>query len=461
MSIQYSKNKKLTLPSVEEWTSDLGIVKDPPRGYFTRQNWKVSDTQNIVETIDDSGDRIGECINNYARGINPMVGVSYNNSTNNAGTFKNNFSNISGIGQQASSVNKIQNFRPPIFTNIELLPLSRLPRKAVSIEPVFQATDWTKSKYTQNEFRQIKKDIFNIDVKPTAITKLSNGVNISEPFQLKYNVITDDKIKVSAESGILKKANIIQNNRVQTKGVQDNYTEVHARTNISDNTKYIPNINNIDTGKYTQELNNVSVVSNISDKNYIPTLNLNNIDTGKYTQELNNVSVVSNISDKLNNKTSLFELADFNIKVKDNVLSTYDYVTPMKGYEMNSIENYNEQDYDLDRAIPLYSAETNISDNKVYKKIDYINEIELERNTPLTHIETMKIQNDNPNNMNINARIFNRLHDTLTLGEFNGSKTIPKILRQEELNINPDKRKLLKSAGESFRERFADIKTVL
>jgi hypothetical protein len=558
MSIQYSKNKKMTLPSVEEWGSDLGIVKDPSKGIFTKQKWYVSDTQNITETIDDSGDRIGEVINTYARGINPMTAVSYSNTTNNAGVFNNNFKNISGINQQASLVHKIQNFRPPILTNLDLLPLSRLPRAKTSAAAVLQMTDWTKTKYNQETFRQIKKDVLNVEVKPTITTNLNNKVQISEPFQLKYNIISD-KIKIQqVDSGVSKKANILINSReCVKKGIDQSYKEVYARTNLSNNksnvtnknnnidydnyiqeannisvvsntsdrnkyvakinsdnldydnyiqeannisvvsntsdrnkyvakinsdnldydnyiqeannisvvsntsdrNKYVTKINsdNLDYDNYIQEANNISVVSNTSDRNkYVTKINSDNLDYDNYIQEANNISVVSNTSDNIGGRIALYDEGDFDIRVKDNVLNTYDYVTAIKGYEQNNPDNYNEEDYNLERILPNYSAETNHYDSTVYKNVEHVNQIELQRNIPLTNYETTKIQNNNPNNMNTVSRD-PRLRDTLQLGELQGSKIIPKVTRQQEMFLEPDKRKLIRSAGESFRQRFSNI----
>jgi hypothetical protein len=72
---------------------------------------------------DESGDRIAEAISVYARGVNPMVAVSFDNYSNNAGRsspFQNN--------KAVSLPYKVTTFRPPIMRQEDLLPLSRLPR---------------------------------------------------------------------------------------------------------------------------------------------------------------------------------------------------------------------------------------------------------------------------------------------------------------------------------------------
>jgi len=117
-------SRKATLPSVEMWNTNMNILRDPNKGIFTRRKDKVGDTQEILLAQEDSGDRIAECINVYARGVNPMVSVSYDNYGNNGGS-------RSSIGTKSGGVKlpyKPEVFRPPIVRQEELMPLSRQPR---------------------------------------------------------------------------------------------------------------------------------------------------------------------------------------------------------------------------------------------------------------------------------------------------------------------------------------------
>lgn len=114
---------KATLPSVEMWGTNMNILKDPPKSIHTRRIDKVGQTQSVLNAQDQSGDRIAEAINVYARGVNPMVAVSFDNYSNNAGRsspFQNN--------KNVSLPYKVTTFRPPIMRQEDLLPLSRLPR---------------------------------------------------------------------------------------------------------------------------------------------------------------------------------------------------------------------------------------------------------------------------------------------------------------------------------------------
>lgn len=117
-------SRKVTLPSVEMWGTNMNILRDPPKSLYTRRIDKVGDTQQILLAQEDSGDRIAECINVYARGVNPMVSVSYDNNSNNAGAR----SSIVNYHPSAKLPYKPEVFYPPVFRQEDLMPLSRQPR---------------------------------------------------------------------------------------------------------------------------------------------------------------------------------------------------------------------------------------------------------------------------------------------------------------------------------------------
>lgn len=124
MSFQPPKWTHVTLPSVES----VNILRDPPRSVTTRRINKVGQDDTITNLIDDpaTGDRVAEAIRVYTRGSNPMVGVSYNNYSANAGTGVSSFAH-----RQAYLPYRIMDsgaFRAPIVAPADLLPLSRLPR---------------------------------------------------------------------------------------------------------------------------------------------------------------------------------------------------------------------------------------------------------------------------------------------------------------------------------------------
>ena len=63
-------SRKATLPSVESWGTNMNILKILTKVFLRRKD-RVGDTQEVLLAQDASGDRIAECINVYARGVNP------------------------------------------------------------------------------------------------------------------------------------------------------------------------------------------------------------------------------------------------------------------------------------------------------------------------------------------------------------------------------------------------------
>jgi hypothetical protein len=161
---------KATLPSVEVWNGNFDIVKDPPSGIHTRRIIKVGENNDLLDWNDDSGSRINEMINVYARGNNPMVSVQYSNHGNtgsglmgvDGGTTGSNMSGIMTAGGGGKLPYRIMNegaFRPPILRQEDLLPLSRMPRLCTSVTSKRCRVDQTKriEPDTVEYFKQIHK----------------------------------------------------------------------------------------------------------------------------------------------------------------------------------------------------------------------------------------------------------------------------------------------------------------
>ena len=106
----------------------MNILRDPPKSIHTRRIDKVGQTSSITATIDDSSNRACEAILQYARGVNPMVSVSYGNQGNNGGKSTLQRSQ----GSQAFLPYRVVRdgaFRPPVMRQEQLMPLSRQPRQ--------------------------------------------------------------------------------------------------------------------------------------------------------------------------------------------------------------------------------------------------------------------------------------------------------------------------------------------
>lgn len=152
MSISYSGivgYGKVTLPSVEGWSKSTNIIKDPPKSITTRKIDKVGDTMSIQTQLSESGDRFYENINYYARGVDPMISVSYQNTGSNGG-LNPGVDGLNGASSQKGRaflpyrVARDGAFRPPIQPPETLLPLSRLPRLVTSATTNVVNPDFTR-----------------------------------------------------------------------------------------------------------------------------------------------------------------------------------------------------------------------------------------------------------------------------------------------------------------------------
>lgn len=141
---------KVTLPSVDHgWMRNTNIIKDPPKSITTRRIDKVDSTQIIVDMEEDNGSRICGNILKFPRGVNPAAeyteplphnGVGSNSTirdnSNNPPTFRSDpgygfhsqFTRGSGGYLSRRLMMYHGAFRPPIYTQEQLLPLSRQPR---------------------------------------------------------------------------------------------------------------------------------------------------------------------------------------------------------------------------------------------------------------------------------------------------------------------------------------------
>lgn len=182
MSISYSgivNYGKVTLPSVEQWYTNTNILRDPPKSVTTRRKDRVGETSEITQTLAESGDRFCDNINYYARGVNPMVGVSYNNDNNgNQGGDKG--------GRQAFLPYRIIRegaFRPPVRRLEELLPLSRQPRIWTTVSSQPYAPDYTKrilSCGTAENTKQVKSVLLRADCEARKSVRTQPDVNEPE-----------------------------------------------------------------------------------------------------------------------------------------------------------------------------------------------------------------------------------------------------------------------------------------
>lgn len=187
---QAPKWTHVTLPSVD----GVNIIRDPPKSVFTRRITKVGDDDSITNLIDGSGDRVCEAINTYARGVNPMVEVSYNNASNNGG--RTGGTSYATTQAQAFLPYRIMDggaFRAPMVAPTELLPLSRMPRvhTFAAANPGF--VDFTKSIMCGTNARNTKKDVIHgsTETKPYYKKQTLDAIDTSNNIKSKLNYGTE------------------------------------------------------------------------------------------------------------------------------------------------------------------------------------------------------------------------------------------------------------------------------
>ena len=431
MSISYSGivgfgSGKSTLPSVETWGNNMSILRDPPKSIHTRKIDKVGSTSDITQMIDESGDRACEAILVYARGVNPMVAVSYDNYGNNGGQKSGNVNqsgmNVNGGGgKQAYLPYRIMDrgaFRPPIRDQRDLLPLSRLPRVATSSfsQPGF--ADFSKKTIFQSdtgdEYRSIKdpEHILKGCIRPTATYKLETP--ISENYEVKY--VIKNPVQVSGHSGIQPTAKF--NGEV---GQPVKMIENPLRPDI--------NVNQI--GEYTQNID------------------LSHFDTEKYTHEVLHSDVNANVSRNMS-VTSLEEIYGVDTKNRTKNAINIDYETPHKSYDKYE---YIHKDIELNKVIPQYESKTNIGYN-IHKNLDnQVTERMYIQNRPIANVMTNIGGGYKQAIDEISSREF-YLRPTVKPGGFDPVPSMPMVYHENSIQeMDMEKSKMRKSIYEMQQDR--------
>ena len=400
MSISYSgivgRGGILTLPSVEAGLGSMNILRDPPRGIMTRRIDKVGETSSITEMQDMAADRICESIKHYARGVNPMVSVSYSNYGNNGGQRVNGMNNsYSNNGKQAFlpyTIMKDGAFRPPIVAPESLLPLSRQPRMNTQAftQPCF--VDYTKKMYCPGSDYGTKETI-KACIRPTATYKIV--APLVEPFEVKY--VIQNPIKVSANSGIRTLNMTQQHVYVPTKEIENNPVYVN------------PNINR----------------GTIHQTKYVDTSNLN---TERYLQNTLHSSVQSKHSQSIQ-VTPIEDIMDINIKTKDAM--NISYTAPISG---NTKNEYIHKDPELKRRVIQASANTNKQRN-IYSRPEVTHMKQQSLNRPNTRAFSNHGTVGRQSGIDHNNRNY-RLNPTISAGGFEGRSRLPMSNRMQNVNEN-------------------------
>lgn len=362
---------KATLPSAEAWNTNMNILKDPPKSIHTRRIDKVGENSQITQQIEDSGDRVAESIQEFARGVNPSVSVSYSNNG-----MSSNGSLTSGGQTSAYLPYRIMRdgeFRPPVLPQEYLTPLSRQPRVWTSSYANPGFADYSRkarSCGTDDDYREVKSNFRKLSVRPTAV------FNVETPLQPTYDVYNNiqNKILHSASSGLRTIDTTQLNVQIPTKETDINPLHAFANSNLSD----IKHVNNsqVNTDIYLQDTNAHSVNSNISSDKHV---NNSQLDTSIYLQDTNVHSATTNSSSSVGKTTSIDELFGGHVPLQHTMHT--DYITSISGTERNNLDH---QELSLKNNLPATSAIANKSSDQ-FRQIRHENEYDFDRNTPLTN----------------------------------------------------------------------------
>jgi hypothetical protein len=373
MSINYNaivgNKSKVTLPSVEAWGTNNNILRDPPKSIMTRRIDKVNQDGAINDMMYDSGDRFAEAINVYARGVNPMVSVSYGNA--NGAPVK-----------QPYRIIRDNAFRPPILTQEQMLPLSRQPRNNTKVITNKAFTDYSQRVTcpAPDSGRYFKEQPINPIVIPNKYMKIS--VPTEERFSqnhfkeqpLKSTIIPNKSLKISTP---IKEGFITGHFRDETLKAT---VIANKSMNISSEAK-----DGFTTGHFREQVLKATVIPNKSVKIEVPVENhfvVNYVnDNPITTSALTNPNALGNI--QLENQTP-------NGQVLDEMLQFIQPINP-RGIEK---QNYIHDDIQLNRTMPMTSAMSQKTANiNVVSGPD--TELQLSRTMPMTSAMSHKTSNIN------------------------------------------------------------------
>jgi len=417
---------KTTLPSVDSWGTNMNILRDPPRSLQTKQtNPHISQTMEIVQMIQDSGDRSMENILVYPRGVNPMVDVSYDNYGNNGGQRRGNRASAglvdgeSNSGKQSFLPYRIMQggaFRPPAYDQRELLPLSRLPRVWTSSYTKPGFADFTrKLMCPTGKERQTKteKEMRRGSIRPTMAFKLETP--IVENYEVK-NVIRNP-LQVSVSSGLVSQKRINGEIGAPAKMVHDPM-RTEYNVNIGGHMTKDPELFHMNTDRYTHDMlygdNNTNLSTNFG---------------GTPIDQLYNVNTQERIKDRL--------------EISHDTIHT--------GYTKHE---YIHDDIELERTLPHYESRTNSGQN-IYKRTEeQISEREYYQNRPSVQVETgtRTLQKFDAENRSYNLR------PTINAGSFESIPTIPTANRENNLeNFDIDKSRMRQRVYDMQHDRVSTI----
>lgn len=324
------KRGSVTLPSVFDWggapRKGMNILRDPPKSITTLRIDKPSMTSMINEQIDGSGDRSCESINVYPRGINPMVSVSYSNNSNSAGAYVSVGNNYVNGAEQNTRLN---------------IPNSSLPYKSMN------NGEFRPPVRTQRDLQPLS----HLNRLPYDIMSKPGFVDFSKT---KYCPTIFRQIKDLIQTGDV---NTGKSQKIE-KPIQENYkmseviNEKHINVSAGSNVKT--------TGRFERD-----------DGDMFKGINHTIIEAWADTNPNQNRS--HNISEMVNMDTDKY------------IQNTLQYEVPSASHLKPGVTFIGEMGEPIqERNLPEYQVYSASSNPRINKRLDYENDIQLERTLPQT-----------------------------------------------------------------------------
>lgn len=342
MSISYSGlvgYGKAILPSIDTWGTNHSIIKEPPKAVTTKRIERVTDTSRFLRDASEDPDRICENINIFARGVNPSVSVSYNNTGS----------------TPAYLTHRVGELKPEFVQPIKDRALSRQARSNISQTAPLASVNYAKQVYQQTCSENTpgaKKDakMIRTFIRPTAVMKYETP--LKETYEVR-NVI-QNPLKVSASSGIRTMNRTSLKHMEPSSGIHK-IIQYSKFANPSQFRQLDPQ--EINTDPFTQDILQVSAKSNPS--LIIHVEQGNDLDQNRYTHDVLTAKVQSNpYQSRGGNVEEQLGYTPID-SIQDSL--HVDYKTPVKWHE--KVE-YLDTEHDLDRNLPIHSITTNTGTGK-------------------------------------------------------------------------------------------------
>lgn len=321
---------------------------------------------------DDS--RINEGISYLARGVNPMVDVSYSNYGGNGAKLT---SMPTPTATNPYKVVKDGAFRPPIMTQEDLLPLSRMrrPETTATTNPGISTIGGFVSPNLQNK----------VD-----LTSISNAIDVKKINYLSIRPSATFNISLPMDVDVF-----------GDRAIQKNKLTFNHYSN--------PSTNLFDVPDYLQSTSDKSIVSDAINKNNLKVENvIANPNLKVYIQNGNDLTEVQgSVKDKINiavqsrlGKPITINREDGTpIRIKDYISKVVQTNTSGSGGDSIILRlNKNEENIQLLRNMPLHAASASVTPN-FKKQYENTGLVELD-----SKIQTSAMSNINDRTMTVSNR---------------------------------------------------------